>query len=177
SNLCAWYEQTPVLARHFRTVVFDNRGAGRTDKPDAPYSMRQMAADTAGLIAQEFALNYPERLSALILGCTNFGGPTVVQAEPEIISAVMAGANANPAQRRLQLRASFSDATIDGRPDFLARDEEMRALYPIPPFAFMRQWQAITGHDTGARLGAIKIPTMVMAGRDDVLVPPPNAKM
>ena len=101
SNLCAWYEQTPVLARHFRTVVFDNRGAGRTDKPDAPYSMRQMAADTAGLmdalaidraallgismggmIAQEFALNYPERLSALILGCTNFGGPTVVQADP-----------------------------------------------------------------------------------------------
>ena len=75
SNLCSWYEQTPVLARHFRTVVFDNRGAGRTDKPHAPYSMRQMAADTAGLmdvlaidraallgismggmIAQEFAL-------------------------------------------------------------------------------------------------------------------------
>src|SRR5208283_3555615 len=96
SNLCAWYEQTPVFARHFRTVVFDNRGAGRTDKPDAAYSMRQMAADTAGLmdalaidraalpgismggmIAQEFALNYPERLSALILGCTNFGVPTV----------------------------------------------------------------------------------------------------
>ena len=81
SNLCAWYEQTPVLARHFRTVVFDNRGAGRTDKPDAPYSMRQMAADTVGLmdalaidraallgismggmITQEFALNYPGRL-------------------------------------------------------------------------------------------------------------------
>jgi len=196
SNLCAWYEQTPVLARHFRTVVFDNRGAGRTDKPDAPYSMRQMTADTAGLmdalaidraallgismggmITQEFALNYPGRLSALILGCTNFGGPTVVQADPEIISAVMAGADPTPAQRRLQLRASFSDATIEGRPEFLARDEEMRALYPIPPSAFMRQTQAITGHDTGARLGAIKIPTMVMAGRDDVLVPPANAKM
>jgi 3-oxoadipate enol-lactonase len=50
SNLCAWYEQTGVLARHFRTVVFDNRGAGRTDKPDAPYSMRQMAANTVGLM-------------------------------------------------------------------------------------------------------------------------------
>ena len=196
SNLCAWYEQTPVLARHFRTVVFDNRGAGRSDKPDAPYSMRQMAADTAGLmdalaidraallgismggmIAQEFALNYPERLSALILGCTNFGGPTVVQADPEIISAVMAGANPTPAQRRLQLRASFSDASIQGRPEFLARDEEIRKLYPIPPFALMRQMQAITGHDTGARLGAIKTPTMVMAGRDDLLVPPANSKM
>ncbi len=196
SNLCAWYEQTPVLAQHFRTVVFDNRGAGRTDKPDAPYSMRQMAADTVGLldalaidraallgismggmIAQEFALNYPERLSALILGCTNFGGPGVVQADPEIISAVMAGTKATPAQKRMQLRASFSEATIDGRPDFLAHDEEMRALYPIPPFAFMRQVQAISGHDTGTRLSTIKTPTMVIAGRDDLLVPPANAKM
>lgn len=195
SNLCAWYEQTPVLAQHFRTVVFDNRGAGRTDKPDAPYSIQQMAADTVGLmdalaiyraallgismggmIAQEVALNYPERLSALILGCTNFGGPGVVQADSEIISAVMAGTKATPAQKRIQLRASFSGATIGGRPEFLARDEEVRALYPIPPFAFMRQVQAISGHDTGARLGAIKTPTMVMAGRDDLLVLPANAK-
>jgi len=55
SNLCSWYEQTPVLARHFRTVVFDNRGAGRTDKPDAPYSMRQMAAEMAGASEEAFA--------------------------------------------------------------------------------------------------------------------------
>ncbi len=53
----------------------------------------------------------------------------------------------------------------------------MRKLYPIPPFALMRQVQAITGHDTVARLDAIKTPTMVMAGRDDLLVPPANAKM
>ena len=151
SNLCAWYEQTPVLARHFRTVVFDNRGAGRTDKPDTPYSMRQMAADTVGLmdalaidraavlgismggmIAQEVALNHPQRLSALILGCTNFGGPGVVQADPEIISAVMAGTNATPAQKRLQLRASFSNDTIGSRPEFLARDEEVRASNASP---------------------------------------------
>src|SRR5215467_3768105 len=74
-------EQVPALASRFRTVVFDNRGAGRTDKPDEPYTMRQFAADTAalmnvlqipraailgvsmgGMIAQEFALNFPERL-------------------------------------------------------------------------------------------------------------------
>ncbi|HYA35466.1 MAG TPA: alpha/beta hydrolase [Candidatus Binataceae bacterium] len=85
SNLLAWSEQTPELSKHFRLVLFDNRGAGRTDKPDAPYSIAQMAADTAGLldalsikrcallgismggmIAQEFALAYQNRLSALI---------------------------------------------------------------------------------------------------------------
>ena len=51
SNLTAWYEQVPEFSRHLRVLVFDNRGAGRTDKPDAPYSILQMASDTAGLLA------------------------------------------------------------------------------------------------------------------------------
>jgi pimeloyl-ACP methyl ester carboxylesterase len=50
SDLCAWYEQTPVLSRVFRLLQLDNRGAGRSDKPTAPYSIRQMAADTKGLM-------------------------------------------------------------------------------------------------------------------------------
>jgi hypothetical protein len=42
SNLTAWYEQTPKLARPFRTVVFDHRRAGRTDKPDALHRKRSV---------------------------------------------------------------------------------------------------------------------------------------
>src|SRR5262245_23183263 len=110
SNLTAWYEQMPELARRFRVVVFDNRGAGRTDKPDAPYTIAQMADDTAGLvaalgiqrtallgismggmIAQEFALKYPTLLSCLILGCTFFGGTDTVRPAPEVTEALIAG--------------------------------------------------------------------------------------
>src|SRR5215471_1216808 len=45
ADLCSWFLQVPELSKHFRTVVFDNRGSGRSDKPDAPYSIRQMASD------------------------------------------------------------------------------------------------------------------------------------
>jgi pimeloyl-ACP methyl ester carboxylesterase len=196
SNLTAWYEQTPVFAKQFRTVVFDNRGAGRTDKPDAPYSIAQMAADTKGLmdalgiqraallgismggmIAQEFAINYPERLKCLMLGCTTFGGRESVPAAQEIVAAVTAGASASAEQQKLQLKAVLSDDTIERRPEVVAKHQRIREMYPIPPFAFMRQVQAITQHDTSGRLGTIKTPTLVMTGREDRLVPPANSKM
>ena len=196
SNLCAWYEQTPEFARHFRTIVFDNRGAGRTEKPDAPYSIAQMAADAAGLmdalairraallgismggmIAQEFALHYPERLSGLILGCTHFGGPGVVPADPAIVGAVVAGVNANAEQQKLQLKATFSDDTIANHRAVIAKHEEMRAMHAIPPFAFARQVHAIQNFDASARLGSIKVPTLVIGGRDDRLVPFENSRL
>ncbi len=196
SNLTAWYEQTPEFARHFRTVVFDNRGAGRTDKPDAPYSLRQMAADTAGLmdalgirraallgismggmIAQEFALSHQDRLACLILGCTHFGGRAVAQAAPEIIAAVVAGESASPDQQILQLQAIFADDTIRNRRDVVAKHQEIRNLHPIPPFAFMRQIQAINQFDVSGRLGSIRVPTLVLTGRDDRLVPAANSRM
>jgi len=113
-------EQTPEFCRHFRTVLFDNRGAGRTDKPDEPYTMRQFAADTAalmnvlqiqraavvgvsmgGMIAQEFALNYPERLSCLLLACTHFGGKGAIQPPPAIENAIAAGSATTPERRQL----------------------------------------------------------------------------
>ncbi len=196
SNLTAWYEQTPEFQRHFRTVVFDNRGAGRTDKPDTPYSIAQMAADTLGLIdalgirrtallgismggmiAQEFVLHYPERLSCLILGCTNSGGSAIVQADPAIVSAVVAGVNATPEQQKLQLKAVFTDDTIERRHDVVAKHQEMRAQFPIPPASLARQVQAIQKFDASARLASIKVPTMVIAGRDDRLVPAENSRL
>jgi 3-oxoadipate enol-lactonase len=47
----AWGFQTPVFAEPYRVIAFDNRGAGQTDQPDVPYTTRQMAEDTAGLMA------------------------------------------------------------------------------------------------------------------------------
>ena len=84
-----WHRIRPVLSQHFRTIAFDNRGVGLSDVPPGPYSITTMASDAAavldaagvarahvfgismgGMIAQEFALQYPERTRSLILGCT-----------------------------------------------------------------------------------------------------------
>jgi pimeloyl-ACP methyl ester carboxylesterase len=93
-----WFLQIPALARNFRTIVFDNRGVGRTDKPDEEYSIPLMASDAAGLlhalgikkahvvgvslggyIAQELALSQPDLVDRLVLLATSCGGPEYVE--------------------------------------------------------------------------------------------------
>src|ERR1700683_5189886 len=84
-----WHRMRPALSQHFRTIAFDNRGVGLSDVPPGPYSIAAMASDAAavldavgiaqahvfgvsmgGMIAQEFALEYPVKTRSLILGCT-----------------------------------------------------------------------------------------------------------
>ena len=81
------------LAAHFEILAYDQRGLGRTDKPDIPYSMADYAMDAAGLldalkwddchvmgisfggmVAQEFAIRYPRRVERLVLACSSSGG-------------------------------------------------------------------------------------------------------
>ena len=88
-NAASWEPQLAGLAENFRVIIFDNRGAGRSSAPDEPYSIVQMATDTArlmealelprahvfgismgGMIAQELALMHPEKVGALVLGCS-----------------------------------------------------------------------------------------------------------
>src|SRR5215831_15678400 len=108
----AWYRTRPVLAREFRTIALDNRGVGRSERPSGPYPIPLMASDAAavldaagvenahvygvsmgGMIAQEFALQYPQRVRSLILGCTAAGGPTAIRAEAAATEMVMQRGN------------------------------------------------------------------------------------
>src|SRR5271155_3320601 len=103
-----WHRTRPVLAQHYQTVVLDNRGVGKSDVPPGPYSIASMASDAAavldaagtgsahvfgvsmgGMIAQEFALQYPKRVRSLILGCTASGGPHAIQAEAAALQTLM----------------------------------------------------------------------------------------
>jgi 3-oxoadipate enol-lactonase len=191
-----FYQQTAEFAQHFRTVLFDNRGAGRTDAPDEPYSMRQLADDTArlmnvlqisraavlgvsmgGMIAQELAISFPERLSCLILACTHFGGKSAIQPTAEMQAAMSAGSAATAEQRQLRLRALYCDETIDQHPELMQKVDEIAATHPMAPFALRRRMEALARHDTADRLGSVTVPTMVLTGSEDRLVPPGNARM
>jgi 3-oxoadipate enol-lactonase len=89
SDLTIWSKMVSPLAEQYRVIVFDNRGIGRSSAPDSPYTIRQMAEDTVGLlneigvdkahvaghsmggmIGQELVLAHPEKVESLILLAT-----------------------------------------------------------------------------------------------------------
>ena len=188
----AWAFQVPALAQRYRVITFDNRGAGQSDAPDQPYTIRAMAEDVRGLldtldierahvlgvsmggmIAQELALDHPRRVRSLQLGCT--------LARPDAYMRALIGGwreVRTHLDREATLRILavwlFAPQTYQERPEFVEMVIQSALANPWPQTVtgFLRQSDAIAGHDTLARLGAIGCPTLVSVAEDDILVPP-----
>jgi len=120
----AWLFQVPDFARHYRTIVFDNRGVGRSAKPPGPYTIHEMADDTAGLldvlgiarahvvgvsmggmIAQELALRHPERVRGLVLACTYPEPDAEVERQRQFSMAQFGATVAADGEMRIDLTA------------------------------------------------------------------------
>jgi 3-oxoadipate enol-lactonase len=185
-----WNLQRLALAPKYRTIALDNRGAGRSEKPEGPYSLEQMADDAiavldaagfesahvmgasmGGAISQILAVKYPHRVRSLILVCT---------------------ACRNPPWRR-ELLGSWADRARDEGMGALAREaarwviepRSMRRLSPAfgwlgplamtrPAHAFAAQAEAILATDDESMaelLGQLNVPTLVIVGNQDILTP------
>ncbi len=197
ANATSWEMQIPDFSREYRVIAFDNRGAGRSDKPQSPYTMPQMADDAVGLldhlgigsahvfgmsmggmIAQELTLRYPQRVRALVLGGTMAGGPNAVLAGPQLIQQ-WASTAALPLEQAIEngLRFLYSEEFIArNRERLMERALEMAHLQP-PMQALQRQFMAIVQFNTYERLGEIKAPTLIIAGTDDRIVPAENSRI
>jgi 3-oxoadipate enol-lactonase len=189
-----WHRMRPALSASYRTIALDNRGAGQSDVPPGPYSIALMASDAAGvldaagvpsanvfgvsmggMIAQEFALQYPGRVQSLILGCTAAGGPTAKRAEPAAIEMLKA--------RTWMSREQAAEAAVPfiydtGTPRHLIdEDIAQRDPWPTSPAGYLAQLQAIVAWESFSRLPQITAPTLVIHGRADRLVPPGNGEL
>ena len=194
-NLEWWYRQMPALAQHFQVIAFDNRGAGRSDKPAMEYSIRLFADDTAGLmdalglpgahilgysmggyIAQELALNYPAKVKNLILASTGCGGDRMVPMSLARLEKFTANAGLKPAEiLRKDMDIYFSDEYVEQFPEKIKEFIEISLRHYQPADAFLRQFDACLRHDTVNRLNRLSVPTLIMTGDDDPLVPPENS--
>jgi 3-oxoadipate enol-lactonase len=95
-DVTVWYNVKDQFAKHFQVILLDNRGAGRTETPDSPYTIHTMAEDVfsllealkipkahllghsmGGWIAQTLAYQHPEKIEQLILYATSAKAPVV----------------------------------------------------------------------------------------------------
>lgn len=189
-----WHRTRPLLAKQFRTIAFDNRGVGRSDLPAGPYPIPLMASDAAavldaagvrsahivgvsmgGMIAQEFALQYPGRLQSLILGCTAAGGPTAIRAEEDARRMLMAR---NKMSKEQALEAPIPFIYDSGTPrDRIDEDIAIRRAWFPREEAYTAQLEGILAWEAYSRLSTITIPTLVIHGDGDRLVPPDNGRL
>jgi pimeloyl-ACP methyl ester carboxylesterase len=197
SNADHWYPQVPELSKHFRVIVFDNRGIGRSGDPGGDFSIRQLAGDTIGLmdalaiprahilgvsmggmIAQYLAVDHPRRVRGLVLVVSHCGGPHQVQPAPEIARLVAEMSTVGTPESRIRaLPAFFDPATLQTRPECAQAYAAVSLKYPADVHILSRQLEAIQAFDLYERLPQIQSPTLVLASTGDVLIPPGNSEI
>ncbi len=151
-----------MLGRSLYVVGLDNRGAGRSEKPDVPYTIEMMADDAAALlqtldigpvhmlghsmggrIALDLALRHPDRVKSLILVSTGARAPPETRRRVRLLGAL---SRRNPLLQRLDKN-------------------------PQPYYAFLRQFEASRTYDATHRLQEIAVPTLILHGTTDRLAP------
>jgi pimeloyl-ACP methyl ester carboxylesterase len=189
-----WHRTRPVLATRYQTIALDNRGVGRSDVPTGPYPIALMASDAAavldaagvesahvfgvsmgGMIALEFALQYPKRVRSLILGCTAAGGSSAVRAEPKATQMLTARSKMSPDEASEAAVPFIYDAATPR--ERIEEDLAIRRPWFPRPEAYTAQLQGILAWEAYSRLSGIAAPTLVIHGESDRLVPPGNAKL
>jgi 3-oxoadipate enol-lactonase len=189
-DLETWAYQVPALLdAGLRVLRFDNRGIGATDKPSGPYTSRLLADDAkalvdhlgladfhlagvsmGGMIAQEYALAYPDDLKSLTLACT-YATPGPFCSRMFSLWADMARDMGVPTVMRDVLLWAFTVPFFEERPEEAAEYDAGMAELTMPVEAYLSQLNVIQTHDTTDRLARITAPTLVLAGEEDILIP------
>ena len=193
-----WEESIGAWSPHFRVIVFDNMGAGRSSMPDRPYEIAEMADYAAavldaaeeerafvvglsmgGMIAQELALSHPRRISGLVLGCTHCGGSERIPPAQEVIQGFANNEGLSPEEIiDKNLTLLVTPAFLNKGSDSLRRYRERQLNAPLQPdYALQRQLEAIRSFDACDRLGGIRTPTLILTTDCDRLVPAENGRM
>lgn len=190
----AWSPLPERLAGRHRVILFDNRGTGRSTRGRGLFRIRDLAEDAVavldatgvdraavfgismgGMTALELVLGYPGRVRALVLGCTFAGWLRSRKASPRVLLEVAAAHLGRPGTRFRSL-ARF----LVSRSYYETNGEEfrrwVRQVEPAGPLVGSLQARAVALHRTERRLSRIEVPTLVLTGDADRLVPPQNSR-
>jgi 3-oxoadipate enol-lactonase len=190
-----WFRVAPQLARSHRVILLDNRGAGQTRTPVAVvHRVQHMAADVAavldaagersahvvgfsmgGMIAQQFAVDHPERVRSLALLATHGGGIWAVQASTDVRHLLftknrLSAEEGLRAMRPYTYAQHTSDALFD-------EDAVLRLAHQPSSRGYEAQLYGLIGWSAWLELPRLRCPTLVMHGLQDELILPANARL
>ena len=199
ANIDWWTsDMIEACSQYFKTIIFDNRGAGRTDKPEIDYSIKMFADDTAGLmdvlnierahvlgasmggsIAQELVLNYPEKVEKLVLGCSACGGSKQIIPSLDVLEQFTGRLDAMDPEKVVQdvIPLLFTEVFTKNNPNFIESYKQKLLVSVMPSDAYQRQLNAVMGFNSYRRLKKIQAPTLIIHGKKDILSPVENAEI
>ncbi len=189
-----WHLQTGALSANRRVIAFDQRGNGQSSMPPGGYTVQQFAADTialietlnaapcilfgnsiGGLVALEIAMTKPELLHGLICAAC----PVGLKGEPmppETQMTMLRGAALPMDQATAALMdILFETDYPDAHPELLDAAVEKRRTYPSPPLSLMGPLQSALAYDALDQLKELSLPTLILHGDKDRIVPVGNA--
>jgi len=192
-----WRPVLRGLRRHFRLVLVDNRGSGRSGPAEKPLQVADMARDVisvldaagvarthvlgvslGGMVAQEVAIRYPERVDRLVLLSTTPGWPYGYPMPASSVALLAAtGRLAPEVALRRHVENSLAPSTVEHRPDLVDRMVAHQRAHPPDPDGWQAQLVAGAGYSGNSRRTQIRAPTLVMHGDADAVVDPRNARL
>lgn len=187
-----WEKHVAEYEKHFKCIILDNRGVGKSDQPKGPYSTKMMADDTVavmqdagvdqariagismgGGITQEIVLNYPEKVKSIALVSTWPRFNNYTKTVYENLKKLRRTSKPDDFMELLQLWI-FAPPYYEYGLNKLKQGQEEAINNPTPQSreGFEGQLDACIRHDTISRLGEIKVPTLITVGEMDIFTPP-----
>jgi pimeloyl-ACP methyl ester carboxylesterase len=185
-----------ALCDSFDVIVYDNRGSGNSEKPNAPYSAELLARDAAallrvlrlsrvrvlgfsfgGMIAQHLTLDFPQVVCRLVLACTHAGLRHWVRPSRDVAKAFQLRTEDWGERIRALAVYAFAPEFPARQPDTYAAFVEKKSKDSQPLHAYRRQLEASISHDAYDRLPDIACPTLVITGLEDLVVPAENSRV
>lgn len=195
-----WWDPRLIegLSEDFKVVTFDNRGVGRSESSGEMYSIKDLADDVSklmdalevssahvlgismgGMIAQELVLNHPSKVDKLILLSTYCGGSKAVDPSEEVLETLLMDRRSMSDEEIIDetIPLLFTEEFIENNPDFVEIAKQRMVNNVISPEEFTRQSEALMEFDTYDRLSQIENQTLILQGKEDILIPPENGEI